>query len=138
MHLNSKDFNPLRREGGDPTRKTGIQSMSHFNPLRREGGDTLVAQFWARDMQFQSTPPRGRRLCRAQSFNPQPEISIHSAARAETTLQNMGAIQNFISIHSAARAETDNIANDITTIFISIHSAARAETLFSVRQNRYL
>ncbi len=34
-----------------------------------------------------------------------------------------------ISIHSAARAETSNIYNALVGIRISIHSAARAETL---------
>ena len=79
------------------------------------------------------------------------EISIHSAARAEThqgrirlhrepdfnPLRREGGdmngavdylVEKGISIHSAARAETIPWRKSIMSIRISIHSAARAET----------
>ena len=100
----------------------------NFNPLRREGGDAVGTVKQKLDNIFQSTPPRGRRRptgtyrSRLHNFNPLRreggdglrsrtlaswEISIHSAARAETLfLQYLLGIAK-ISIHSAARAETN-------------------------------
>ncbi len=57
------------------------------------------------------------------------DISIHSAARAET--RGVLILPNFkeISIHSAARAETTQPHITVCkSAQISIHSAARAET----------
>ena len=56
-------------------------------------------------------------------------ISIHSAARAETAAKGPGEVQAGISIHSAARAETHIFYTDGWDTIISIHSAARAETV---------
>ena len=63
-------------------------------------------------------------------------ISIHSAARAETTYANDHVLPCNISIHSAARAETDEYGHRLTGLDISIHSAARAETAI-IHNNLY-
>ena len=76
-------FNPLRREGGDPCRCYRCIFGTYFNPLRREGGDH-----------------KRRRL------KSKIQISIHSAARAETAEELETEGEPEISIHSAARAET--------------------------------
>ena len=81
-HREEPDFNPLRREGGDIRLMMIFGWPCNFNPLRREGGDTMVKisctgigisiHSAARaetgqiaqdldELQFQSTPPRGRR-----------------------------------------------------------------------------
>ena len=102
---------------------------------------------------FQSTPPRGRRLVIWQQFfvgqvyfNPlrreggdnspslrygQPmKISIHSAARAETSnlLIYLGQTEHFNPLRREGgdKAALTELIGDIP---ISIHSAARAETI---------
>ena len=77
---------------------------------------------------FQSTPPRGRRLKRLCTKRAFFNISIHSAARAETAAYYKHPSSWTISIHSAARAETVVKCIFSPAILISIHSAARAET----------
>ena len=99
---------------------------------------------------FQSTPPRGRRHDYAAAYAETHDISIHSAARAETAVVLQLYAHCGISIHSAARAETRRAGNDCKAAGfqstpprgrrrkvcqtcslaerISIHSAARAET----------
>ncbi len=84
-----------------------LQFISHnFNPLRREGGDFAKKEGW---------PAR-------------KQISIHSAARAETSMTLPVLLISKISIHSAARAETGPAGTNVAWTTISIHSAARAET----------
>ncbi len=56
----------------------------YFNPLRREGGDPPARHF----------------------YSARSKISIHSAARAETSRPWTARSVQRISIHSAARAET--------------------------------
>ena len=108
----------------------------YFNPLRREGGD----------------------LYRIRHAAPS-QISIHSAARAETfcagglhraagyfnPLRREGGDKDYItaeqavldiSIHSAARAETAKYTYNKERFHISIHSAARAETAI-IHNNLY-
>ena len=63
------------------------------------------------------------------------DISIHSAARAETWRDPQYAGGYPISIHSAARAETPPALRRPMRGSISIHSAARAETLHSLRED---
>ena len=57
-----RDFNPLRREGGDVLSTKRCLAGLNFNPLRREGGDIV-----------------GKEIMPIST-----KISIHSAARAET------------------------------------------------------
>ena len=77
------DFNPLRREGGDAKHWSSTSISVDFNPLRREGGDYELGLVTSMD-----------------------DISIHSAARAETLFGGTARQKGNISIHSAARAET--------------------------------
>ena len=82
-HHSHDNFNPLRREGGDPSGSVGISWIMDFNPLRREGGDHPGYQ--GKDIRSNFNPLRreggdtdpitGKMI---------PAISIHSAARAET------------------------------------------------------
>ena len=106
-HHSHDNFNPLRREGGDPSGSVGISWIMDFNPLRREGGDHPGYQ--GKDIRSNFNPLRreggdtdpitGKMI---------PAISIHSAARAETErFQGYGVAKLGISIHSAARAETE-------------------------------
>ena len=56
------NFNPRLREGGNRCNAaSGIQS-DYFNPRLREGGDSLLFVLAITIIEFQSTPPRGRRL----------------------------------------------------------------------------
>ena len=59
-------------------------AASDFNPLRREGGDIVLPVSFGIDIRFQSTPPRGRRHPFRVFILHYLNISIHSAARAET------------------------------------------------------
>ena len=63
-----------------------LQAMrKNFNPLRREGGDTPSITLLCNSLLFQSTPPRGRRRLHGYAYGWVFSISIHSAARAETS-----------------------------------------------------
>ena len=106
-------------------------------------------------MEFQSTPPRGWRRRRFNSFTGYFNISIHSTARVETDPQwpcssahhNFNPLHreggdsvsptwyfnhNDISIHSTARVETGKKMTVSEHIRISIHSTARVETDYSM------
>ena len=104
-------------------------SLIYFNPLRREGGDYQELAVKVMSHKFQSTPPRGRR--------PETPDECTGCKRFQSTpprgrrqMMPLKRRSDFnISIHSAARAETSNIYNALVGIRISIHSAARAETL---------
>ena len=63
-----RDFNPLHREGGDWMCQTRWTRNLYFNPLHREGGDNSDGGVFQQYPKFQSTPPRGWRLIRAQSI----------------------------------------------------------------------
>ena len=70
-----------------------------FNPLRREGGDNVAGSLAAKVKEFQSTPPRGRRLRLHVQYTKRLGISIHSAARAETSEISM-TLTSMISFQS--------------------------------------
>ncbi len=56
-------FNPRLRVGGDISLPWKFPARQSFNPRLRVGGDPFQADRMATDAGFQSTPPRGRRLC---------------------------------------------------------------------------
>ena len=56
------DFNPRLREGGDCECFNKYCRYSNFNPRLREGGDLISLYRLCNLIQFQSTPPRRRRL----------------------------------------------------------------------------
>ncbi len=78
---------------------------------------------------FQSTPPRGRRQYECIIKQVVVQISIHSAARAETGRhrQNWQSTSRFQSTPPRGR-RPGNIHDFLAQMVISIHSAARAET----------
>ena len=59
----SKNFNPRSREGSDDRFQKPWTETVNFNPRSREGSDTSGT--WANQIRllFQSTLPRGERLC---------------------------------------------------------------------------
>ncbi len=57
----SRCFNPRLREGGDSYVWLVFVRIHCFNPRLREGGDVIPGWGVATPVQFQSTPPRGRR-----------------------------------------------------------------------------
>ena len=127
-----QDFNPLRREGGDVKVKVMNRLYQIFQSTPPRGRRRPFRRYTLLRWIFQSTPPRGRRRMGTGTSVRQPEISIHSAARAETSNGKDIKEPAKISIHSAARAETDATYNKYNVVYyISIHSAARAETTYA-------
>ena len=125
-----RDFNPLHREGGDWMCQTRWTRNLYFNPLHREGGDNSDGGVFQQYPKFQSTPPRGWRLIRAQSIMyvrdqfqstpPRGWRRILGHAKSTTTLFQSTPPRGWrlrtisrpgktsgISIHSTARVETE-------------------------------
>ena len=77
-----KYFNPRLHEGGDLVHQTGERGDGSFNPRLHEGGDLPLIPGLA-VIQFQSTPPRGRRhdLNQGESIY---LVSIHASTREAT------------------------------------------------------
>ena len=63
------NFNPRLREGGDSTGTRPVAGAMYFNPRLREGGDLTRLSLMS-PVEFQSTPPRGRRLSVANNYIP--------------------------------------------------------------------
>ena len=80
------DFNPLRREGGDWSIPPFCRFPLYFNPLRREGGDHLHKIIISLNDNFNPLRREGGDVVWHLRFCSPSEISIHSAARAETYL----------------------------------------------------
>ena len=57
------DFNPRFREGSDYQPLLPYQSSAYFNPRFREGSDSRAVLYGSTVLTFQSTLPRGKRLC---------------------------------------------------------------------------
>ncbi len=103
-----QSFNPRPRAGGDQRQWATMSWAASFNPRPRAGGDAVDGPEVRQVCLFQSTPPRGGRLCSTitldmgqRGFNPRPraggdrslkpcnspaEVSIHAPARGATTL----------------------------------------------------
>ena len=79
-------FNPRLREGGDISRIQQMEMDTYFNPRLREGGDPAFSEQLKAmsDLEFQSTPPRGRRHHPIKSKQGKTFISIHASAREAT------------------------------------------------------
>ena len=80
------NFNPLRREGGDKTEAGKIQATFDFNPLRREGGDSFSRGRQPGWKNFNPLRREGGDFSEGFDMDEVGSISIHSAARAETTV----------------------------------------------------
>ena len=74
------DFNPRLRVGGDLLLFQNCIPIPYFNPRLRVGGDTTTVNNNTLAIEFQSTPPRGRRrggnifLKRFFYFNPRLRV----------------------------------------------------------------
>ena len=77
------NFNPRLREGGDSTGTRPVAGAMYFNPRLREGGDLTRLSLMS-PVEFQSTPPRGRRHDRYTLYLRRTRISIHASAREAT------------------------------------------------------
>ena len=58
------------------------------------------------NLQFQSTPPHGRRQHRAGAVCRGERVSIHASAREATQVEEAVATFNKVSIHASAREAT--------------------------------
>ena len=146
----SSNFNPLHHEGGDGTtvvsshewhiisihsttrvetftRTTQKMSSYYFNPLHHEGGDEDTVQEINRQVEFQSTPPRGWRPWppaaddNAVYFNP-----LHHEGGDIAFLNKSTLFLDFNPLHH----EGGDPASCRSTgcVYISIHSTTRVET----------
>jgi len=100
-------FNPRLRAGGDVRLVFCVVFVVCFNPRLRAGGDGTVPNGSSTRYQFQSTPPRGRRLWVRAPHSLLKEVSIHASAREATP--DMGERRqqpNAVSIHASAREAT--------------------------------
>ena len=78
-------FNPRLRTGGDLKANYGGFCAQCFNPRLRTGGDVAVYGNEILSVQFQSTPPHGRRPSVFYGLNPaEYGVSIHASAREAT------------------------------------------------------
>ena len=57
-------------------------------------------------IQFQSTPPRGRRLSYTSTTVPNSIVSIHASAREATDSNSWTVMPKCVSIHASAREAT--------------------------------
>ena len=119
-----------------------------FNPRLRAGGDLEILAIQL-VRQFQSTPPRGRRLEDDSSFWGS-DVSIHASAREatrlDTTFVSRRTFQSTpprgrrqaahlligdhlsVSIHASAREATNAGAYTSSVLTVSIHASAREAT----------
>ncbi len=74
-------FNPRPRVGGDTLSMGSLLNIRCFNPRPRVGGDISSEFLHSSSFMFQSTPPRGGRLCWCTyhvkcmfCFNPRPRV----------------------------------------------------------------
>ena len=87
-----------------------LLKKEYFNPRSREGSDPLRATMKDIYQIFQSTLPRGERLCDSASTSEQVHrISIHAPARGATKIFIREWYKYSISIHAPARGATRHI-----------------------------
>ena len=77
-------FNPRLRTGGDSQSLMLCPPARSFNPRLRTGGDHPPFLFLLDLLQFQSTPPHGRRLRPPRLLRSEAPVSIHASAREAT------------------------------------------------------
>ena len=99
-------FNPRSREGSDHFARLPFIRLNHFNPRSREGSDVAPNIFRAVPGSFQSTLPRGERLCNCADCFSIVLISIHAPARGATLGTATDSSIVNISIHAPARGAT--------------------------------
>ena len=99
-----------------------------FNPRARAGRDGRGKQMPPHTLLFQSTRPRGARLCGIGLPRQLPSVSIHAPARGATHWRASwpGPI---VSIHAPARGATEGLRWPRQTAAVSIHAPARGATM---------
>ena len=121
-------FNPRSREGSDKQHFSKKISNRHFNPRSREGSDHRLHRKHSIYIQFQSTLPRGERLCRGikktwcRYFNPRSREGSDNGR--DLTKQFTPAFQS--TLPRGERQDLDSLSYD--TGIISIHAPARGAT----------
>ena len=78
---------------------------------------------------FQSTPPRGRRLSKNGKYNFCVEISIHASAWEATSFLPGFRPKSYISIHASAWEATKTQQFCVIVYVISIHASAWEATI---------
>ncbi len=145
-----KGFNPRLRAGGDRARGVGSMGCLSFNPRLRAGGDhdrrdderhaPVSIHASAREatalpragryavIEFQSTPPRGRRRAAGGPRRPPGQVSIHASARGGDGSEKFTIEDTVVSIHASAREATAREILQRGRSLVSIHASAREAT----------
>ena len=98
--LQWQSFNPRTHEGCDSTLTTWVLPRICFNPRTHEGCDTLTLAVVVPVMEFQSTHPRGVRLCSFCKSCCLVCVSIHAPTRGATNVLQICIINiRFQSTH---------------------------------------
>ena len=122
------DFNPRSHEGSDSAHRLHYGIIFHFNPRSHEGSDARYTYDSSQNIisihaptrgattpcvtcalltLFQSTLPRGERLCFRQYYHHNRRISIHAPTRGATYYYVQTDEGEIISIHAPTRGATD-------------------------------
>ena len=100
-------FNPRARGGRDIVWPANGTMWPRFNPRARGGRDLLWREYFPRPETFQSTRPRGARLCRRGAGCAWRGVSIHAPAGGATFAQRMACAWWLnVSIHAPAGGAT--------------------------------
>jgi len=122
-------FNPRTREGCDATRINygGIRLQVSIHAPARGATMAPLAKA-ARIRMFQSTHPRGVRLCTGIYKSLFQQVSIHAPARGATQLGYRYYTAVGVSIHAPARGATAIARENWSSLEVSIHAPARGAT----------
>ena len=122
-------FNPLHREGGDPSLFGQIHLTLYFNPLHREGGDhQIVDGSHTAIHYFNPLHREGGDIIKRMYKGTPTTISIHSTARVETAKDNKFARKLEFQSTPPRGWRRRLVLRNPHPILISIHSTARVET----------
>ena len=121
-------FNPRPRVGGDAGTSWRSPKCCSFNPRPRVGGDVGLVGQLIHHLAFQSTPPRGGRLCGDFNSVFYPDVSIHAPAWGATVLVASTAGSATVSIHAPAWGATLRGRRQSGPIPVSIHAPAWGAT----------
>mgnify|MGYP001232437101 CR=1 FL=1 len=108
-------FNPRAHAGRDRRRTGRVQLLTGFNPRAHAGRD-VFSKFRPRLRQmFQSTRPRGARLCRPGGCRHRRKVSIHAPTRGATDFQRPAGPSRLVSIHAPTRGATIPFVMSVAT-----------------------
>ena len=144
-----KDFNPRLREGGDSCSQGGFtqrQISIHasakeatVNAVKAVDNEIISIHASAKEatlnknrkyliIEFQSTPPRRRRLKSVLQVPVTFGISIHASAKEATDWWCIKSLRSVISIHASAKEATGLHSVYHSRSAISIHASAKEAT----------